>query len=105
MPILTTVWLIMIIYLSIYTQALKSGLGPDFGNFALPLSKGWRYALVSGIFGIISTACLFTMAKRSVQAKERVATIERKRSEFELKQMEEDARKRAEENLKVEAKV
>lgn len=88
-----------------YHSALQKALGPEFADFSLPYGRSFHRVIVVGFLALACAVSLHTMAKRSVGAIEREATIERKRSEFELKEAAEKARRQAEEELKVDQLV
>lgn len=89
----------------VYHSSLTSSLGPDFASFSLPYGRSFYRVVVVGILALISAAALHTMAAKSVGAIEKQATIERKRSEFELREAAESARRQAEQELRADNMV
>lgn len=85
-----------------YLSSLKSTLGPNFADFPLPYGRSFYRVVVVGILAVVAAVALHTLATKSVGAIERQATIERKRSEFEMREAAESARRQAEEELKAE---
>lgn len=88
-----------------YLSSLKSSLGPNFADFSLPYARSFWRVVVVGVLAVIAALALHTLATKSVGAIERQATIERKRSEFEMREAAESARRQAEEELKAETLV
>ena len=88
-----------------YLSSLKSTLGPNFADFSLPYGRSFYRVVVVGILAVIAAVALHALASKSVGAIERQATIERKRSEFEMREAVESARRQAEEELKAETLV
>lgn len=90
---------------SLYASSLQKALGPEFAEFSLPYGRSFHRVIVVGFLALVAAAALHAMAKRSVDAIQRDVTIERKRSEFELKEAAEKARRQAEDELKVDQLV
>lgn len=85
-----------------YHSSLTSALDPEFASFRLPYGRSFYRVVVVGILALVSAAALHIMAAKSVGAIEKQATIERKRSEFELREAAESARRQAEQELRAE---
>lgn len=70
------------------TQYLVTALGPNFAQFSLPYGPSFKRAIAAGVMALLAAVMAYKMGKVSQSMQEKVVIIQRKRSEFELKELE-----------------
>ena len=93
------------VLMDLYKKDLLTVLGPTFSDFTMPYGRSWIRVCWVGALALASAFALNLMAKRSIGAIDKHNTIQKKRSDFEMKEAAERAARLGEEELKADQLV